>query len=164
MNSQLLNSKEYLQMAVEKALSLDQNLNKNDFVVYLGQILIFSKTYHDHFETLASVFYCLNECNLKIGIQESYFFMDHAEYLGAIVDRDGLSMTEDKKRKIIGFPEPRSTRELRSFLGLIGQYKNYCLDTREFDYLAAELRRRLNDFYLNDYYINIFNRLKNLFR
>lgn len=165
MNSQLKNSRQYLQMAIETALEIDDNLNWDDFVVYLGQILIFTKTYEDHFDTLSRILRCLDECNLKVGIEESCFLMKEVEYLGIVVDRDGLSLTDNTKEKISSFPQPRTASELRSFLSLVGYYKNYCHDIDYYDTVTKQLRERLNSncFYFDFFDVRAFNSVKNLF-
>ena len=47
------------------------------------------------------------------------------EYLGHIVDRNGLHVTPSKVEAITRAPEPRNVQELRSFLGLVNYYGKF---------------------------------------
>lgn len=47
------------------------------------------------------------------------------EYLGHIVDKDGLHATPAKVKAINNAPEPRNVHELRSFLGLVNYYGKF---------------------------------------
>lgn len=148
MNSHLKNAGDRLQLAVEAALN-SNSYHGNDFVVYLGQILVFSKNYDSHFETLSRILDCLNESNLKVDIEESCFLVNEVKYLGVLVDCGGLWLNDETIKKIRDFPEPNNITQLRSFLGLIGHYKDYCQDIDAYNYETDRLKRllRSNDFY-----------------
>ena len=53
------------------------------------------------------------------------FVCDHVEYLGHIVDREGLHVTPDKINAIVNAPKPQNVTELRDYLGLVNYYGKF---------------------------------------
>lgn len=51
--------------------------------------------------------------------------MDSVEYLGHIIDADGLHTAPHKVEAVIKAPVPRNVKELQSFLGLVNYYRRF---------------------------------------
>jgi len=58
------------------------------------------------------------------------------EYLGHVVSHEGVKPVASKVEAIAQWPIPRSTRAVRSFLGLVGFYRRFI---RDFATIAAPL-------------------------
>ena len=95
------------------------------FIVYLDDILIFSKTLEDHMMHIRKVFEKLREEKLSINLKKSSFVKKELVYLGFVVLSKGLKMDPQKVKSILEWPTPRSATEVRSFHGLASLQKKY---------------------------------------
>ena len=94
-------------------------------LVYLDDIIVFSKSIDDHIKHLATVFKLLAENGLKLKLKKCEFCKDKIDYLGHIVSRDGVMPNPKKIQAIVNYPEPRNPKELSSFLGLASYYRRF---------------------------------------
>lgn len=98
----------------------------NRFVcVYLDDILIFSKTEEEHFQHLHVVLTLLRQHNLKAKRKKCVFFTPELKFLGHVVSAAGMKPDPSKINTVVEWPQPRSTYELRSFLGLANYFRRY---------------------------------------
>ncbi|GBG77798.1 hypothetical protein CBR_g25729 [Chara braunii] len=109
-------------------------------VVYLDDILVFSKTLHEHQGHLRQVLEKLREANFKINAKKCDWAKTQVLYLGHVLDGDGVKPKDSKIAAIRDWPMPRTLTELRSFLGLANYYRKF---VRNFSTIAAPLRRLL---------------------
>jgi hypothetical protein len=87
-------------------------------IVYLDDILIFSKTEAEHLKHLATVMKRLQQEKLLINMKKSSFMKTELIYLGFVISADKLKMDPDKVEVIKNWPSPKSIFEVRSFHGL----------------------------------------------
>lgn len=93
--------------------------------VYLDDIIIFSTSLDEHILNLRKVFDRLRETNFKIQLDKSEFLKQETNYLGHVITRDGIMPNPDKIKAILKFPIPKTTKEIKSFLGLTGYYRKF---------------------------------------
>ena len=93
-------------------------------VVYLDNILVFSKSKEEHLEHLKLVLKTLQKEKLLINLKKCSFMKEELVYLGFVISRDGLKMDPEKVQAIKDWPTPRSVFEVRSFHGLATSTKN----------------------------------------
>ncbi|GBG69048.1 hypothetical protein CBR_g3746 [Chara braunii] len=109
-------------------------------VVYLDDILVFSRTLQEHQGHLRQVLEKLREANFKINAKKCEWAKTQVLYLGHVLDGDGIKPEDSKIAAIRDWPTPRTLTELRSFLGLANYYRKF---VRNFSTIAAPLRRLL---------------------
>ncbi|GBG58708.1 hypothetical protein CBR_g109 [Chara braunii] len=109
-------------------------------VVYLDDILVFSKTLQEHQGHLRQVLEKLREANFKINAKKCEWAKTQVLYLGHVLDGDGIKPEDNKIAAIRDWPTPRTLTELLSFLGLANYYRKF---VRNFSTIAAPLRRLL---------------------
>ncbi|GBG67706.1 hypothetical protein CBR_g834 [Chara braunii] len=109
-------------------------------VVYLDDILVFSRTLEEHHSHLRQVLEKLREANFKINAKKCDWAKTQVLYLGHVLDEDGVKPEDSKIAAIRDWPTPRTLTELRSFLGLANYYRKF---VRNFSTIAAPLRRLL---------------------
>jgi len=93
--------------------------------VYIDDILISGPTIEEHLHTLDMVLARLAAAGLKLNKPKCFFLRPRIEYLGHIIDKDGLHPTEEKVRAIREAPKPQNVNELRSFFGIISYYSRF---------------------------------------
>ncbi|XP_057374828.1 uncharacterized protein LOC130695755 [Daphnia carinata] len=94
-------------------------------LVYLDDIIIFSKSIKEHLSHLDKVFELLEIAGLKLKRKKCEFFKEELDYLGYIVSRKGITPNLKKLKAIIDYPAPKNTKELSSFLGLASYYRKF---------------------------------------
>ena len=103
-------------------------LNLEVCLVYLDDILVFSKTADEHLDRLIQVLKRLKEANLKLKPSKCKLMQREVAFLGHIVSGAGISTDPEKVRLIKQWPVPQDVRQLRGFLGLTGYYRRFVED------------------------------------
>lgn len=111
-------------------------------LVFLDDILIYSKTLEEHKQHVRRVLDALREQKLYAKESKCEFFKHEVEFLGHIVGREGVRMMEDKVEAVRAWPTPRSVRDVRAFLGTAGYYRKFI---RDFSAIAAPLSELTKD-------------------
>ncbi|CAM8910992.1 unnamed protein product [Rhodiola kirilowii] len=94
-------------------------------VVYLDDILIYSKTPELHLEHLRQVLHALQENKLYVNLKKCVFSTNKLLFLSFIVGEDGILADEEKIRAIRDWPTPQFVTEVRSFHGLATFYRRF---------------------------------------
>ena len=98
----------------------------DDFVlVYLDDILIFSKTLQEHIQHIKAALEKLRTAKLYARLHKCAFFQKRVEYLGFDVSSQGIQPSPEKVRTIVEWPRLQSVKDVRSFLGLAGFYRKF---------------------------------------
>ena len=92
-------------------------------LVYIDDIIIYSKTFDDHLKHLEPTFKRLEEYNLKLQPKKCLFLPKETKFLGYIITNEGLAPDPDKILAVQEFPKPKNQRDVRAFLGLTGYYR-----------------------------------------
>ncbi|MBW0466378.1 hypothetical protein O181_006093 [Austropuccinia psidii MF-1] len=87
-------------------------------VVYLDEIMVFSKTEEEHITHVSTVLSILRANNLFAKASKCLFHVSSVVYLGYIVSSEGLKMKQAKVQQILNWPSPRNLNALQLFLGL----------------------------------------------
>ncbi|GBG69710.1 hypothetical protein CBR_g4541 [Chara braunii] len=94
-------------------------------LVYLDDILVYSRTLEDHLEHLRRVLETLHRAKYKANRDKCEFVWQELEYLGHFVTPDGISPLSDKIQAIQEWVEPKTVTNVHSFLGLVGYYQRF---------------------------------------
>lgn len=94
-------------------------------VVYMDDLLIFSKTRAEHMQHLETVLSRLEAQELYVAPRKCSFLQPETEFLGMIVSRDGIRVNPEKVKVIQDWPKPQSLTELRSFIGLLQFFRRF---------------------------------------
>ncbi|CRG88523.1 Retrotransposable element Tf2 155 kDa protein type 3 [Talaromyces islandicus] len=118
----LANALATFQAYVNKAMS---DLLDTCVVVYLDDIVIYSTDLRTHEAQVREVMSRLRSHSLYCKRSKCSFGMDTIEYLGFIIGPQGITMDQERVRTIAEWPEPRSVKEVQSFLGFANFYRNF---------------------------------------
>ena len=92
---------------------------------YLDDILVYSPDMKTHLEHLRKLFMRLREADLKMKEVKCSFLKKHIQYLGHIVSGKGITPMPEKLECIKNMPPPKTAKEVKQFLGLIGYYRKF---------------------------------------
>ena len=94
-------------------------------VVYINDILITGKTPEEHLHNLDQVMNWLEQAGVTLKESKCTFAAPSVEYLGHIIDKDGLYPSKEKLQAIHLALEPRNITEFKSFIGLLIYYSKF---------------------------------------
>jgi len=94
-------------------------------LVFLDDILIYSKTKDAHLEHIQQVFEVLRSNQLYLKSSKCTFAQTSLEYMGHIISDKGVSTDPTKTQDMLAWPTLTNMTELRAFLGLTGYYRKF---------------------------------------
>ena len=94
-------------------------------ICYIDDILVTGSDDEKHLEGLGEVLKRLKQHGLVLQQNKCLFMQESVEYLGHIVDAQGLHATPEKLQAIEEAPAPEDVNQLRSFLGLLNYYEKF---------------------------------------
>ena len=118
----LTNAPATFQRLMENCLG---DLNLHWCIIYLDDIVIFSKDPVSHLERLEAVFGKLEEAGLKLKPSKCELFWRKLAYLGHVISAEGVATDESKIEAIKNWPTPIMVTDVRSFLGFTGYYRRF---------------------------------------
>ena len=91
-------------------------------VVYLDDILVYSKSEKEHEEHLRLILMKLREHRLYAKFSKCEFWISEVTYLGHVISAKGIAIDPEKVKAIVEWEPPKTVKQVRSFLGLA----SYC--------------------------------------
>ena len=110
-------------------------------VVFIDDILIYSKTEEEHKEHLKIVLRELQDHQLFAKFSKCDLFKDKIQYLGHVVTKEGISIDPKKIKVIEDWLAPKYVTSVQSFMGITGYYRRFIegfFENRKSDSLFAE--------------------------
>jgi hypothetical protein len=115
-------------------------------VVFIDDILIFSKNEEDHDEHLRLVLQKLRENQLYAKLCKCEFWLKEVSFLGHIISEGGISMDPSKVKDVLSWKTPQNVSNIRSFLALAGYYKRFIKGFSKISKPMMELLAKGNTF------------------
>ncbi|WVZ70314.1 hypothetical protein U9M48_018989 [Paspalum notatum var. saurae] len=94
-------------------------------VVFIDDILIYSKTEEEHEAHLRLVLQKLREHKLYAKLSKCEFWLDQVPFLGHIVSKGGIMVDPSKISSVMDWMVPEVVKEVHGFLGLAGYYRRF---------------------------------------
>jgi hypothetical protein len=96
-------------------------------LIFFDDILVYSKSTEEHTDHLRQVLQTLREHSLIAKKTKCVFANSPVEYLGHIINGQGVATDPSKVETITNWPQPKYVTQLRSFFGLTRYYKRFIL-------------------------------------
>ncbi|WVZ89468.1 LOW QUALITY PROTEIN: hypothetical protein U9M48_035871 [Paspalum notatum var. saurae] len=97
-------------------------------VVFIDDILIYSKSKEEHKEHLRIVLARLREHKLYAKFSKCAFWLKEVSFLGHILSEKGVAVDPSKVKDVLNWKQPETVTEIQSFLGLAGYYRRFIKD------------------------------------
>jgi hypothetical protein len=94
-------------------------------IVFLDDILVYSKTEEEHEQHLRMVLQVLREHQLFSKLSKCSFFQNRIHYLGHIISEEGIAIDPEKIEVVKGWATPKNVTKVRSFMGLAGYCRRF---------------------------------------
>jgi len=97
-------------------------------MVYINDILIFTKTEEEHDKIIEEVLYRLHANDLFLKPEKCFFKQWEIEFLGLIIGPNNVEMDPSEVEGITNWSTPTKVKEVQSFLGLVNFYRQFVED------------------------------------
>jgi hypothetical protein len=94
-------------------------------VVFIDDILVYSKSEEEHAEHLRVVLTRLRDHQLYAKFSKYEFWLKEVQFLGHVLSAKGVAVDPGKVKDILNWKPPISVHEVRSFLGMAGYYRRF---------------------------------------
>lgn len=93
--------------------------------MFLDDILVYASSISEHLERLELLFSTLRKHNLKLSATKCNLLLNELKFLGFIISASGVLPSPDKIVPIVNFPQPKTHKTIKSFLGMCGYYRRH---------------------------------------
>ena len=132
-------------------------------IIYLDDILIYSKTQEDHDNHVRQVLQRLREFGLYAKLEKCCFDRNQVEFLGYVVSPEGISMDPKKVQTVLDWKTPGSVRDLQCFLGFANFYRKFIKSYSQVVLPLTELTQKNRPFVWTSSAAKAFDSLKQAF-
>jgi hypothetical protein len=94
-------------------------------LVYMDDILVFSKNPDDHAQHLAEELELLRQHKLYAKLSKCSFAQERTNFLGHVISADGIRVDPRKVLSLENWPAPTKVEHVRAFLGLATYYRKF---------------------------------------
>ena len=113
-----------------------QKIRSPNIVAYIDDVLVFTEDLESQLTELRKAFEVHRMAGIKLRPKKTKLFTEETKYLGFDVSRQGIKMRRNYVEKILDWPKPTTTKQLRTFLGFTSYYRSFIKD---YSYLTNEM-------------------------
>ena len=155
----LINSPSVFERLMERVFA---GLTYLILLLYLDDIIVFSKTFEEHLANLKIILERLKAANLKLNPKKCSLLCTKVSFLGHEVSEEGISTDPAKVEAVRDWPQPKSATEVRQFVGLASYYRKFLPNFATICKPLHRLTEKNSSFIWNDQCQNAFDTIKHL--
>ncbi|MEW8545559.1 MAG: reverse transcriptase domain-containing protein [Candidatus Thiodiazotropha sp.] len=121
----LNNSASTFQRTMEMVL---QGLQWVTCLIYIDDIIVFGKDFHEHLQRVEEVFNRIKAAGLKLKPAKSHMLQEEVVFLGHVVSGEGVRPSPTNITKILDWPRPKTVRQIKQFVAMGSYYRRYIKD------------------------------------
>ncbi|XP_027178078.1 uncharacterized protein LOC113777243 [Coffea eugenioides] len=129
-------------------------------VVFIDDILVYSKTREEHEKHLKEVLQTLREHQLYAKFSKCEFWLERVAFLGHVISKEGIAVDPAKVEAVTEWKRPDNPTEIRNFLGLAGYYRRFIKDFSKLASPLTDLTKKGGRFLWSDKCETSFQELK----
>ncbi|KMQ91613.1 hypothetical protein RF55_8496 [Lasius niger] len=103
-------------------------IREDKILVYIDDILIASRSVEENLNVLREVLLTLRKYGFELNFAKCKFLKKKIEFLGYIISRDQITMSDRHTQAIKSFPVPKNVHQLQRFLGLANYFRKFIQD------------------------------------
>lgn len=147
------------QFLMDKILSGLQGI---ELFVYMDDIVVYANSLKEHDEKMKRLFGRLKTAGLTLQPEKCLFLRKEVAYLGHIISEEGVKPDPKKTQAVSEFPRPKTRKNIKQFLGLVGYYRRFVPDFAKIAKPLSQLLKREIRFLWGDSQERAFQTLKNI--
>ncbi|MBW0573836.1 hypothetical protein O181_113551 [Austropuccinia psidii MF-1] len=102
-----------------------EELSEGWLIIYIDDIIVCSKTWEEHKYRLSRGLTRIQSVNMKISLKKCHFEFKERKALGHVVSGLSLGIDKNKVAAVLLKPMPQNKKEIHSFLGFSGYYRQH---------------------------------------
>lgn len=106
---------------------------------YLDDIITTGRTETEFVHNLRQIFQRFREKRITINPHKCRLGLSEAQFVGHVINEEGISFTREKKDSVLDFPKPKSSKQLKSFLGMANYFRDHIKDHSRIAYPLNQL-------------------------
>jgi len=103
-------------------------INEGKVAAFVDDVLVGTETEEGHDEIVEEILRRLEENNLYVKPEKCVWKARKIGFLGVVIGPNGIEMEEGKVEEVLGWPVPKTVKDIRKFLGLANYYKRFIKD------------------------------------
>jgi len=96
--------------------------------LYLDDIIVHGHTEDEYLGNLHHVIERLRARGITLNPEKCRFGLAQVEYVGHIINENGLDFSQQKRDKVLDFPTPTTHKDMKQFLGLANYFRDHVKD------------------------------------
>ncbi|MBW0542671.1 hypothetical protein O181_082386 [Austropuccinia psidii MF-1] len=105
-----------------------EELSEGWLIIYIDDIIVCSKTWEEHMHRLSRGLTKIQSVNMKISLKKCHFVFKELKALGHVVSALSIVIDKNKGAAVLLKPMPQNKKEIQSFLGFAGYYRQHIQD------------------------------------
>ncbi|MBW0581378.1 hypothetical protein O181_121093 [Austropuccinia psidii MF-1] len=105
-----------------------EELSEGLLIIYIDDIIVCSKSWEENMYRLSTVLTKIQSVNMKIPLKKCHFGFKELKALGHVVSGLSLGIDKNKVATVLLKPMPQNKKEIQSFLGFVGYYRQHIKD------------------------------------
>lgn len=135
-------------------------IRKGYLLIFIDDLLIMSKDYDEGLMKLREVLKVASEYGLEINWKKCELLTTCVDYLGHTIENGTVRSSVDKIDAVMNFPEPKTLKQLHSFIGLSSYFRKYIKDFAAIASPLTNLLKKNQTFQFTEDEKEAFNILK----
>lgn len=132
-------------------------------LIYLDDIIIYAETEEALWKLTIEVMERLRSVDFYLKLEKCFFNLQELDYLGFVVSREGLKVDNYKVKAVQEWPELKTKRDIRKFIGFANFYRKFIEGYSTIARPLTTLLSKKRTFTWGEHQRRAFERLKHAF-
>jgi len=103
-------------------------INEGKVAAFVDNVLVGTETEEGHNEIMEEILRRLEENDLYVKLEKCVWKARKIGFLGIVIGPNGIEMEEGKVGRVLGWPVPKTVKDVKKFLGLANYYRRFIKD------------------------------------